>query len=81
AGETYNIGSGRAVAIEDILNMILEYARADIRVEIDRAKFRPVDVPVIEADVRKVQELTGWKPEIALEQTVRNTLDYWRGLV
>lgn len=78
AGETYNIGSGRAVAIEDILNMILEYARADIRVETDPTKFRPVDVPVIEADVRKIQQLTGWKPEITLEQTVRDTLDYWR---
>lgn len=78
AGETYNIGSGSAVAIEDILNMILKQVRADIKVEVDPSRFRPVDVPLIEPNIEKVQELTGWKPSIALEETIRDTLDYWR---
>lgn len=78
AGETYNIGSGHAIAIEDLLRCILDNSSVDIRVEVDPEKLRPVDVPIIEADTTKVYEATGWKPEISLEQTIRETLDYWR---
>ncbi len=78
AGETYNIGSGHAIAIEDILKQILDHSTVEIRVEVDPERLRPVDVPIIEADTTKVYEATGWKPEISLEQTIRETLDYWR---
>lgn len=49
AGESYNVGSGHAVAIQDILDMILNYSKAKIEVEVDQSRLRPVDVPVIEA--------------------------------
>ena len=78
AGETYNIGSGHAVRVGDILQMILEQSKVKFRIETDPKKFRPLDVPVIEADIRKVCERTGWIPQISLEQTVRETLDDWR---
>lgn len=78
AGESYNVGSGHAVAIQDILDMILHYAKAEITVEVDQSRLRPVDVPVIEADISKLCECTGWKREISLEQTIKETLDYWR---
>ena len=78
AGETYNIGSGHAIALEDILKQILDHSSVEIRVEVDPERLRPVDVPIIEADTTKVYEATGWKPEISLEQTIRETLDYWR---
>jgi GDP-4-dehydro-6-deoxy-D-mannose reductase len=47
-------------------------------VEVDPHRLRPVEVPVIEADIRKMQEVTEWAPQIALEQTVREMLDDWR---
>ncbi len=78
AGETYNVGSGRAVGIADILKIILEKSRADIVIKTDPLKFRPVDLPVIEADIHKLQQATGWQPLIRLEQTITETLDYWR---
>lgn len=78
AGETYNIGSGHAIAIKEILRLILDTSTAEIRVEVDPAKLRPVDVPIIEADTTKVHEATGWQPEIPLKQTIRETLDFWR---
>lgn len=80
SGETYNIGSGHAVAIREILTMILEQSAAQIRVEVDEKKLRPVDVPVMEADISKLQEATGWEPQIRLEQTVGDMLEYWRGV-
>ncbi len=77
-GETYNVGSGRAIAVEDILKVILSQSNSDIQVEIDPKKLRPVDVPVIEADISKIYKDTGWKPEIPLEKTILDTLNYWR---
>lgn len=78
AGETYNVGSGNAQEIRSILDKIVSLSEADIKVEVDPNKIRPVDVPIIEADITKLNELTGWKPQIPLEQTLKETLDYWR---
>lgn len=78
AGETYNVGTGHAVAIKDILNLILTKTDREIQVEVDPAKLRPVDVPIIEPDTTKIFNDTGWKPEISLEKTIEETLDYWR---
>jgi GDP-4-dehydro-6-deoxy-D-mannose reductase len=80
AGETYNVGSGHAVSIEAILNLILSMSKADIKVLTDEKKLRPVDVPVIEADISKIKRDTGWAPEIKLEDTIADTLNYWRSL-
>lgn len=77
-GETYNIGSGHAVAVQDILNIILEQTNAEIKVEADPAKLRPVDVPIIEADISKIYKDTGWQPVISLTQTITDTMQYWR---
>lgn len=78
AGETYNVGSGHAVTIEEVLKLIISLSDKEIRVEVDPNKIRPVDVPIIEADITKIYEATGWQPSITLEQTIRETLDYWR---
>ena len=50
----------------------------DIEVAIDQDKIRPVDVPIIEADIQKIYNCTGWEPQISLKQTLKETLDYWR---
>lgn len=78
AGESYNVGSGKAVEIQAILDLILANATVPVTVEVDKERLRPVDVPIIEADVTKLVECTGWKREILLEQTIRETLEYWR---
>lgn len=78
AGETYNIGSGHAVEIRKVLDIILQYSAKDIQIVVDPARFRPVDVPIIEADIAKVCYDTGWKLEIPLETTIQETLNYWR---
>ena len=79
AGETYNIGSGHAIAIQELLDTILSLSHANITVEIDVARLRPSDIPIIKADIHKVHTATGWTPESPLEQTLLETLNYWRG--
>ncbi len=54
---------------------------ARIRIEVDSEKLRPADVPVMEADISKVQRLTGWKTKISPEQTIGDMLGYWRQMV
>ena len=44
--------------------------------EIDPNKIRPVDVPIIEADITKLNAATGWKPQIPLEQTIQEILEH-----
>ena len=81
AGETYNIGSGKAVAIQTILDNILALSPAKIKVEVDEAKFRPVDIPVIEADISRIAECAGWQPKIRMETTIAETLGFWREMI
>lgn len=78
AGETYNVGSGKAKTISEILDLIVSMSDTKIKVEIDTNKIRPVDVPIIEADITKLNQLTKWVPQIPLEQTIQETLSYWR---
>lgn len=78
SGETYNVGSGRAISIQELLEEILRQAACRIRVAQDPDRMRPSDIPVIEADTKRLTEVTGWKPEISLEQTIADTLAYWR---
>lgn len=79
-GETYNVGSGHAIAIQDILDMILEHSTANISVKTDPQKLRPVDVPIIEADVQKLKDCTGWEPKYSIKDTIFDVLDEWREL-
>ncbi len=78
AGETYNVGSGRAVEIQEVLKKIISQSSVDVEIKVDPNKIRPVDVPIIEADTTKLQQTTGWRQEIPLEQTIHETMEYWR---
>lgn len=78
SGEMYNVGSGHAIAIREILDMILAQARCPIDVRIDETRFRPIDVPLIEADISKLVATTGWGREHDIAETIVETLDYWR---
>ncbi len=77
-GETYNVGSGKSIAIEEILRMVLSISETEISVETDINKLRPVDVPIIEADITKLVKTTGWQKQINIEDTIADTLNYWR---
>ncbi len=81
-GEVYNLCSGRAWVIQDILDFLLGEARVQgITVREDPARLRPTDMPVLRGDATKVREAVGWAPEIPFEQTLRDLLAYWRDRV
>jgi GDP-4-dehydro-6-deoxy-D-mannose reductase len=78
AGEAYNICSGRDVAIEEIARRLLALSDADLTLEVDPGRLRPVDVPIVRGDPSRVTAATGWHPDIGLETTLADTLAHWR---
>lgn len=77
-GQVYNVGSGIAHTIRDILQRLLSMSFLSFTIEQDPIRFRPSDVPVLVCDYTKFRTCTGWQPEIPLERTLADTLDYWR---
>jgi GDP-4-dehydro-6-deoxy-D-mannose reductase len=77
-GEVYNIGSGVARSMQEVLDTLLSMTRIKVRVEVDPGRLRPSDVPILLADSSKFVARTGWKPKIPFSQTLGDLLDYWR---
>lgn len=81
AGRVYNVCSGRAVQIGELLDMLLARARVPIRVTVDPARYRPNDQPLVLGDRSRLTNELGWTPAIPLEQTIDDVLAYWRQYV
>lgn len=77
-GEAYNIGSGEVYAMSEVVNRLQKAARLNVRVAQQADRVRPGDTAVTRADSRKIRAETGWSPQFTLDQTLRDTLDYWR---
>ncbi|CAM4414868.1 GDP-mannose 4,6-dehydratase [Paenibacillus tarimensis] len=77
-GETYNIASGTAYKISDMLQLLLSLSGHSIKIETDPARLRPSDVEILLGDASKFSAQTGWKPEIPFETTMKDLLNYWR---
>ncbi|MGH7203397.1 MAG: GDP-mannose 4,6-dehydratase, partial [Candidatus Levyibacteriota bacterium] len=80
-GEVYNAGNGVSHSVQEVLDLLQSFSKMKITVQHDPAKMRPSDVPDIMCDRTKVTKATGWKPQISFETTIKDTLDYWRGIV
>jgi GDP-4-dehydro-6-deoxy-D-mannose reductase len=75
----YNICTGRAIEIGELLERLLSRARVKIVVKPDPARMRPNDTPILVGDPRRARDELGWTPEIAIDRTLDDLLDYWRG--
>jgi GDP-4-dehydro-6-deoxy-D-mannose reductase len=77
-GEVYNLGSGTATRLGAVLALLLTMTRASLTLEVDPGRTRTAEAAVYVCDARRFARLTGWRPRIRLERTLRDTLDYWR---
>jgi GDP-4-dehydro-6-deoxy-D-mannose reductase len=80
-GVVYNICSGRAPRMRDVLDGLRARAAVPIDVEIDPALYRPHDAPVVLGDHARLTRATGWRPTITLERTLDELLAFWREVV
>ncbi len=77
-GDVYNIGSGTTYVMQDMLDMLLGMSTVKVKVEVDPARLRPSDVPILLADASKFVKQTGWQPRIPFATTLKDLLNYWR---
>lgn len=77
-GDVYNICTGNAIVIGDMLAMLLSMSKEKITIEPDSARMRPSDVPVLLGDNSKFVKKTGWLAEIPFQKTMEDLLNYWR---
>ena len=80
-GDVYNIGSGRARSVREMLDIMLANTPIKIAEETDLAKFRPSDTPISYADPSKFKRQTGWEPRLSFEQTCVDILNDWRARI
>jgi GDP-4-dehydro-6-deoxy-D-mannose reductase len=78
AGRPYNVASGRAYRVGDLLDELIRAAKTPVRVLVDQARLRPNDIPVIVGDATRARTEVAWQPHISIEQTLADTLDWWR---
>jgi GDP-4-dehydro-6-deoxy-D-mannose reductase len=81
AGRVYNICSGTAHRIGDLLERLLQLARTRVTVRTDPARLRPSDNPIVLGDFSRLTADTGWRPEIPIETTLADLLGWWRSRV
>jgi len=80
-GEVYNVCSGRDLAIQELADKLVGLARRPISLTSDPSLERPIDLPVLRGDATKLQNATGWAPEIPIEQTLVDLLEDLRARV
>lgn len=78
-GEAYNVGGDNLFSIGELLEKMLKISnlKGKIKRHVDCELLRPIDIPIQIPDSTKCRELTGWKPTIKIEQTLKNLLEYW----
>jgi GDP-4-dehydro-6-deoxy-D-mannose reductase len=77
-GRVYNVCSGQAFRIRDVLDRLVAMSRVPVTVTVDPARYRPSDNLMLWGDRTRIERELGWKPEITLDRTLADLLDYWR---
>ncbi|GIW59869.1 MAG: GDP-mannose 4,6-dehydratase [Patescibacteria group bacterium] len=79
-GERYNLGRGESVAVDGVVEILLEMSEVKISHVVDESRKRPTELMDLCASTEKIHTLCGWKSEIELRNTLRDALDGWRKL-
>jgi GDP-4-dehydro-6-deoxy-D-mannose reductase len=77
-GGAFNVCSGNSSSVAELVELVAGHARIPVRHEVDPARLRAHDARDMRGSHERLTAATGWKPEIALDRTVLDTLDWWR---
>jgi GDP-4-dehydro-6-deoxy-D-mannose reductase len=78
SGQPYNVCSGTARAIREILDGLRARVRVPVLVEVDPARLRPNDAPILVGNPARLRADTGWEPEVSFDRMLDDLLEYWR---
>jgi len=77
-GEVYNIGGNKTLTMKEALDILLSFSNKKFKIQVDKNLIRPSDVTLQVPSTDKFNKETGWVPEIPVEKTFKDLLDYWR---
>jgi GDP-4-dehydro-6-deoxy-D-mannose reductase len=77
-GEAYNIASGPLHSIQSVLDRLLALSPAKVEVRQRGTLVRSTELVGVKVDTTKLRQETGWSPRYALDETLRDTLAFWR---
>jgi GDP-4-dehydro-6-deoxy-D-mannose reductase len=75
---TYNLCSGKALKIEELIDRMASQSRLTVEMKIDPALVRKSDPPLVVGSSHRLQEATGWQPRTPIAETVAAMIDWWR---
>lgn len=73
----YNVGSGQAYRLDEMLNYIVGLCKQEIKVEVDQSRFRPTDQPIICCDHTLITENLRWEPEFTVFEALKEMYEYF----
>ena len=74
----YNICSSQNVTMQEVMDTLIRISGQDIKIKVNPALYRPSDFSFKKPRCDTLRDLTGWAPEISLEQTLTDLLNHWR---
>jgi GDP-4-dehydro-6-deoxy-D-mannose reductase len=77
-GEAYNVASGQAHSMRSVVHRLLALVRMPVEVRQRAGLLRGTETAAVCGSAAKLRRETGWSPQFSLEQTLKDTLDYWR---
>jgi GDP-4-dehydro-6-deoxy-D-mannose reductase len=77
-GKPYNVCGGIGYKLSDLLEKYKSMAKKEIKVQTDQSRMRPVDIPILTGSNKRIKSDTGWEPEIDIETTLADSLQFWR---
>lgn len=80
-GDVYQLGSGRAVSVEEILRVLLGLCSKPVEVHVDQSRLRRAEAPVVWGDTSKAEKAVGWKRHFTLETTLLDLKQYWEEIL
>lgn len=79
-GDVYNVCSGTATSIRDVLQTLLSLTSAKLEVQEEAKRRTSWDLPSQTGCCARLQRLTNWRPEVPMRKSLKDTLDGWREL-
>jgi GDP-4-dehydro-6-deoxy-D-mannose reductase len=77
-GHPYNVCSGRAIPIRELLDLLIAARACGRRESGSRRATAPNDTPILLGNPARLRDELGWTAEIPMEQTLDDLLEYWR---
>jgi len=80
-GEIYNVCSGRGYLLKELVEKLISFSTVKMEVEIDKERLRKAETPAFVGDNGRITQDLGWRPQIPMEKTLADLLEYWRAKV